>query len=179
MNYIKDIELYNKDELDTINVIVEIPKGTRKKYELVEPNFDRVEYKRKVKGRYPYYYGCMPQTYAGDKDPADVILLTSKKHKILDIVKAQPIATIKTLDNGEEDNKIICIEGIVKNIAKLEYKVMKYLHTYKGKKANMIIDENVYGVEEAIKNIDKAHKDFIELQKGKTTEKLTNFINIK
>ena len=58
MNYIKDINL---KENGTYNMIIEIPKGTKNKYELVEGTFDKVECVRKVKFRYPYYYGCFPQ----------------------------------------------------------------------------------------------------------------------
>ena len=49
MNYIKDIKLFNNDELNTINMIVEIEKGSKDKNELVAPNFDRVECVRKIK----------------------------------------------------------------------------------------------------------------------------------
>lgn len=157
MNYINDIELFNHDELNTINMIVEIEKGSKDKNELVAPNFDKVECVRKIKYRYPFYYGCFPNTLAGDNDPADAILITKEKHKVLDIVKVQPVAIIETVDNGEEDNKIICVEGEVKNLVKELRKVMKFLHIYKGKKANMIINETILDVEHAMKalKIDK------------------------
>ena len=151
MNYIKDIELFNKDELNTVNMIIEIEKGSKKKNELVAPNFDKVECVRKIKYRYPFYYGCFPNTLAGDKDPADAILITKEKHKVLDVVKVQPVAIIETVDNGEEDNKIICVEGEVKNLVKELKKVMKFLHIYKGKKADMIINEEILDVEHAMK----------------------------
>lgn len=151
MNYIKDIELFNKDELNTVNMIIEIEKGSKEKNELVAPNFDKVECVRKIKYRYPFYYGCFPNTLAGDKDPADAILITKEKHKVLDVVKVQPVAIIETVDCGEEDNKIICVEGEVKNLVKELRKVMKFLHIYKGKKANMIINEEILDVEHAMK----------------------------
>lgn len=151
MNYIKDIKLFNNDELNTLNMIIEIEKGSKKKNELVAPNFDKVECVRKIKYRYPFYYGCFPNTLAGDKDPADAILITKEKHKVLDVIKVQPIAIIKTVDCGEEDNKVICVEGEVKNLEKELKKVMKFLHIYKGRKADMIIDEKIYDVSEALK----------------------------
>ena len=155
MNYIKDIDLFNKDELGSVNMVIEIEKGSKLKNELISPDFDKVECVRKLKIKYPFYYGCFPQTLAGDKDPSDAILLTKKKHKTLDVVKAQPIAIIKTTDEGEEDNKIICIEGELKHIDKLIRKVKKFLHIYKGRKANMVIDEKIYGPEEAYKALKK------------------------
>lgn len=156
MNYIKDIKLFNNDELNTVNMIIEIVKGSKDKGELVAPDFSELKIVRKCKYKYPFYYGCFPQTLAGDNDPADAILLTREKHKVLDVVKVQPIAIIKTIDNGEEDNKIICVEGAFKRVDKLIDKVVKFLKIYKGKKANMIIDEKVYDVLEAMKCLKEA-----------------------
>ena len=155
MNYIKDVNLKVKDHY---NVIVEITKGTNKKYELVEPEFDRVECVRKVKGKYPFYYGCFPQTFAGDNDPLDMILLTNKKYKILDVVEVQPIGVIKTIDNGEQDDKVLVIpaDETIEHLDKIEKKVFKFLKTYKGRKANTEIFDKVFDVEEAIKVIKEA-----------------------
>lgn len=158
MNFIKDIKLKENNEY---NMIVEIKKGSKEKNELVEPDFDKVECVRKCKLKYPFYYGCFPQTLAGDNDPADAILLTKEKHNVLDIVKVQPIAVIKTIDRGEEDNKFICVEGEFKHIDKVEKLVLKFLSTYKGKKADMIIDKNIYDVEEAVKELNKAHNNYL------------------
>lgn len=156
MNCIKDIKLKEKGGY---NVIIEIPKGTNSKWELVDKYFNKVIEVRKVVGKYPFYYGCFPQTYAGDKDPLDMILLTKKKHKILDIVNVQPVAVIKTIDNGEVDDKVICVipsENV--NIKKQIKNVLKFLHKYKGKNSNTIIDSKIYGIDEAIKIIERNHQ---------------------
>ena len=171
MNYIKNVKLFNEDELDTVNMIIEIVKGSKDKNELVEPEFDHVEKVRKCKLKYPFYYGCFPQTLAGDKDPADAILLTKKKHKVLDVVKVQPVAVIKTVDCGEEDNKIICVEGEFKRVDKLIDKVMKFLKVYKGKDADMVIDEKIYDVEEALKLL---KKDIVKKVKTKVNSLKVN-----
>lgn len=144
MNYIKDIELKKTDF--TYNVIVEIPKGTNSKYELVDGSFDKVIEVRKVIGKYPFYYGCFPQTYAGDKDPLDMILLTNKKYKILDIVEVIPIGVIRTIDDGEVDDKIFVIPANerIKNLKKHIAKAIKFLKTYKGKNSKMLLDDIFY-----------------------------------
>ena len=159
MNYINDIKL---NEKGGFNIIIEIPKGTNSKYELVDGKFDKVVVVRKVIGRYPFYYGCFPQTYAGDKDPLDVILLSKKKRNILDIVNVQPITVIKTIDKGEQDDKVVCIasDETITKLDKLEKKAMKFLKTYKGKKADTQIDEIEYDVEEALNVISKANKAY-------------------
>ena len=109
MNYIKDVALKNDDE--TINVVVEILVGSSDKNELVEPGFNKLACVRKVNGEYPFYYGSFPQTLAGDKDPLDMILFTDKKHNLLDLVRVDVIGAVKTIDDGEQDDKIICVES--------------------------------------------------------------------
>ena len=160
MNYIKDINLF---ENGFYNMIIEIPKGTNSKYELVEPNNNEVKEVRKVIGKYPFYYGCFPQTYAGDRDPLDAILLTKKKHAILDVVKVQPIAVIKTIDHKEVDDKIICVDAYeeISKLEKLEKKVMKFLSTYKGKNSDTIIDKNIYLLEDTLNIINSANKNYL------------------
>lgn len=161
MNYIQDIQL---EENNKLNIIVEIPKHTNNKFELDEENFDKVVCVRKVHGKYPFYYGCFPQTYAGDGDPLDVILLSNHKFKSLDVVKVIVIGVIKTLDNGEVDDKIIaiCDDEEHKNLQKEYDKVMKFLHSYKGKKANMIIDNIFYEKQVAEELIEAAHIQYNE-----------------
>ena len=156
MNYIKDIKLINEDK--SYNMIVEIPKGTNKKFELNEETFDKVECVRKVHGKYPFDYGCFPQTLAGDKDPLDAILISNKKHKSLDVVKVQPIAVIKTIDNEEIDDKVIVVptDETFENLDKKYKTIFKYLKSYKGKKANTTIDGKLYDAVEAVKIINKA-----------------------
>lgn len=156
MNYIRDISLFDNS---CYNMIIEIPVGTDSKYELVDGKFDKIIEVRKVIGKYPFYYGCFPETYAGDKDPLDAILLSTKKHNILDIIQVQPIAVIKTIDNGEQDDKVICVafNENNKNVKKLFKKALKFLNTYKGKNSNTIVDQTIYTIEDAIEIIRKAN----------------------
>lgn len=175
MNYIRDIKL---KEGDNYNVIIEIPIGTNNKYELVEPENDKVNCVRKVVGRYPFYYGCFPQTFAGDGDPLDMILLSRKNRGLLDITEVQVIGVIKTIDNGEVDDKVLCIaaDEPIARLDKLEKKAMKFLKTYKGKKSNTVIDEKIYDNVCAIETINNAHKNYLDrLGKGKAKKSLSSF----
>ena len=159
MNYIKDVNLF-KD--NCYNIVIEIPKGTNSKYELVEPNNSEVKEVRKVIGKYPFYYGCFPQTYAGDKDPLDAILFTNRRYNSLDIVKTQIIGVIKTIDNGEIDDKILAIphDEVIEHLNKLEKKALKFLSKYKGKNSNTQIDYTIYDRREAIDLIKEANKTY-------------------
>lgn len=174
MNYIKDINLKNY-QTQTFNMIVEIPKGTNKKYELVEPTFDKVECVRKVYGKYVFDYGCFPQTLAGDGDALDAILISTKKHKSLDIVEVKPIGVIKTIDNGEQDNKIIVTEQPIKDklFDKLLKIAIKFLKKYKGKKSNMILDTTLYMKEEAVKEIEDCNRAYLNKESKDTSTTIT------
>lgn len=158
MNYIKDIKL---KEDNSYNVIIEIVKGSKDKNELVEGTFDKVQCVRKIKYKYPYYYGCFPQTLAMDKDALDIILLTKKKYNVLDIVKVRVLGVIKTVDCNELDLKVLVIpvDESIKNIEKLVKKAIKFLSKYKGKQADMYLDTKVY--EDAEIEIDKCHKRYL------------------
>ncbi len=158
MNYIKDIQLKTNN---IYNIIIEIPKHTKHKYELNDKTFDKIDYIRDVYCKYPFYYGCFPQTLAGDNDPLDMILFTNKKHKILDIVEVIPFATIKTLDNNEQDDKILVVEKENINYNKLIKKAFKFLSRYKGKNSNMIIDKNVINKKDTLKLIEEAHLKYL------------------
>ena len=159
MNYIKDIPLYNKDE-ESVNVIVEICPDTNDKFELVDGSFDKLVCVRQVIGKYPFYYGSFPQTYAGDRDPLDMILFTDVKHNLLDLVKVDVIGAVKTIDAGEQDDKIICVEcdcGL-KNLKKQMKAAMKFLKQYKGKNADMKLNKKLASMEEAEKLVREAHE---------------------
>ena len=159
MNYISDIKLETND---AFNVIIEIPIGTNHKYELADGTFDRLIDVRKVKGRYPFYYGCFAQTLAGDNDPLDMILLSKKKRNKLDVVEVYLLGAIKTVDNGEIDDKIIVVpkDECMKDFRKLEKLALKFLSKYKGKNSNTITDLHIYDAEEAHKLVNEAHKAY-------------------
>jgi inorganic pyrophosphatase len=161
MNYIKDVALYNHD--GSVNVVVEICPNTDNKTELMEPNFNKLVCVRKVEGLYPFYYGSFPRTHAGDNDPLDMILFTDKLHSELDLVKVDVIGAIKTIDAGEQDDKIICVEcdcGLL-NVKKQLKQALKFLKRYKGKKADMTIAKKLASMaeaEEIIKEANTAYK---------------------
>lgn len=158
MNYINDIPLYNSDE-DNVNVVIEICPETNDKNELCEPRFEKLVCVRQVVGKYPFYYGSFPQTYAGDKDPLDFILFTDKKHNTLDLVKVDIVGAIRTIDEGEQDDKIICVECDSKlmNVKRQLKTALKFLKKYKGKHADMKIDKKLASMSEAEELVKAAH----------------------
>ena len=90
--------------------VIEIPKGNKVKYELDKETgllrVDRVLYSSVV---YPANYGFIPQTLGDDEDPLDVLVLMQEPVVPLSILRARPIGMMTMVDQGQNDEKIICI----------------------------------------------------------------------
>lgn len=98
------------DPKGLINGIIEIPKGSRAKYELDKDSgmlrLDRVLYSSVY---YPANYGFIPQTYCDDHDPLDILILSQIDVQPLCIVPAKVIGVMRMLDQGEADDKLIAV----------------------------------------------------------------------
>lgn len=107
MNLWHDIEPGSKDRM---NVIIEIPKGSKNKYEIDKEtgliSLDRVMHTAQD---YPYDYGFVPQTLWDDDDALDVLVLTTYPLSPGILVHARPVAIMKMIDDGESDDKIIAV----------------------------------------------------------------------
>jgi len=97
---------------ELVPVIVEVPKGSKTKYELDKKSglirVDRVLFSSV---HYPANYGFIPQTYCEDHDPLDVLVLGQEVIVPLAIMMAKPIGVMKMVDQGEEDDKIIAVHA--------------------------------------------------------------------
>lgn len=109
MNLLHDVNP-GKNVPEEINVIVEINKGSKNKYELDKETglikLDRVMY---TSQDYPFDYGFVPQTHWHDGDPLDVVLLTT--HSLVPglLLTARPVGVLDMIDDGESDAKIIAV----------------------------------------------------------------------
>lgn len=95
---------------DDFMVVIEIPKGSKAKYELDKQTglleLDRILY---TSTHYPANYGFIPKTFADDNDPLDVLVLCSETIYPMTLIRCYPIGVITMLDNGRNDEKIIAI----------------------------------------------------------------------
>ncbi|MEE1065674.1 MAG: inorganic diphosphatase [Acutalibacteraceae bacterium] len=95
---------------DDFVMVVEIPKGSKKKYELdKETGFIMLDRILHTSTHYPANYGFIPRTYGDDEDPLDVLLICSQALEPLTLVRAYPIGVISMIDNGRNDEKIIAV----------------------------------------------------------------------
>ncbi|MGM9969395.1 MAG: inorganic diphosphatase [Anaeroplasma sp.] len=95
---------------DRFLACVEIPKGSKKKYELDKETgmiiLDRILF---TSTHYPANYGFIPRTYSQDKDPLDVLILCDETFDPLVLVRCKPIGVVIMIDNDECDEKIISV----------------------------------------------------------------------
>jgi inorganic pyrophosphatase len=95
-----------------VPVIIEIPKGSKVKYELDKASglirVDRILFSAV---HYPANYGFIPQTYGEDHDPLDILVLGQEEVVPLAIMRAKAIGVMKMTDQGEEDDKIIAVHA--------------------------------------------------------------------
>jgi inorganic pyrophosphatase len=107
MNLLHDI---NPGTSEEINVIIEIPKGSKNKYEIDKKTgliaLDRAMHSSQD---YPFDYGFVPQTLWDDGDALDVVVLTTYPLAPGILVRVRPVAVMDMVDNGESDAKIIAV----------------------------------------------------------------------
>ncbi|ETV93681.1 hypothetical protein H310_12448 [Aphanomyces invadans] len=122
-----DIPLYNSD--GSVNFVCEIPKWTRKKFEIAtgEP-FNPIKQDTKNGklreygwGDMMFNYGALPQTWedpdhvtegtgcGGDNDPLDVIEIGTKQWHVGSIVQVKVLGVLALIDDNETDWKVLAI----------------------------------------------------------------------
>jgi len=95
---------------DKINTIIEIPKGSKNKYEIDKETgliaLDRVAHSAQD---FPFDYGFIPQTLWDDGDAVDVTLLTTYPLVPGILVRVRPVALMNMIDGGDPDDKVIAV----------------------------------------------------------------------
>jgi inorganic pyrophosphatase len=95
---------------DWVEVVVEIPKGSRNKYELDHESgelwLDRHLFTATT---YPADYGFIPHTLAEDGDPLDVLVLLDEPTVPGCHIRARPVAVFWMRDEKGPDAKILAV----------------------------------------------------------------------
>lgn len=121
-----------KTQNTTITVMVEIPKGSRNKYEFDMKNrrlrFDRMLFSAV---HYPSDYGFVIDTLAEDGDPLDALVLVWEPTFPGCIIEAKPVGLFKMADEKGPDEKILCVPihdpfwNYIENIASVPPHLLK------------------------------------------------------
>ncbi|HEX9683357.1 MAG TPA: inorganic diphosphatase [Acidimicrobiales bacterium] len=95
---------------DWVEVIVEVPRGSRNKYEIDHDSgevwLDRLLF---TATRYPADYGFVPHTLAEDGDPLDAMVLGDEPTFPGCHIRARPVAVFLMADEAGPDAKLLCV----------------------------------------------------------------------
>ncbi|MEP7059140.1 MAG: inorganic diphosphatase [Actinomycetota bacterium] len=95
---------------ETLTVVVEIPKGSRNKYEMDhETNeifLDRMLF---TSMQYPADYGYIIGTLGGDGDPLDALVFVGEPTFPGCRIRVRPVGLFRMTDEKGEDEKILCV----------------------------------------------------------------------
>ena len=95
---------------DIVNAVVEIPYGSRIKYEIDHVTslvkVDRVLYSPI---HYPAEYGFIPRTLAPDGDPCDILVLIAASTYPGVVIEAKPIGVLRMADDKGQDDKVLSV----------------------------------------------------------------------
>lgn len=176
MNLWKEIGA-GKEAPNVINVIIEIPKGSKNKYEIDKENgLIKLDRAMKTAQDYPFDYGFVPQSYWEDNDPLDVVLLTTYPLSPGILVEARPVAVMWMKDGDDGDDKIIAVPkddprwDEVNDLADINKHTIKeiqhFFETYKSIEDKEVIVSGVEGREKALAIIQKGLQIYKEKYGG-------------
>ncbi len=160
---------YGATAPEIVQAIIEIPKGSRGKYELDKASgllkLDRVLFSAV---HYPAAYGFIPRTYCDDKDPLDIMVLCSVDVPAMCILEAKVIGVMQMIDANEEDDKIIAVAANDQSVNHLTdladlpphmlLEIRGFYEDYKKLEGKSVVVENFLGREEALEIVRRAIK---------------------
>ena len=101
---------YGENVPQEVNVVIEIPRGSGNKYEFDKDSgmimLDRVQ---PTTMKQPYDYGFVPNTLSDDGDPIDALVIIDEPLYPGVVVPSRIIGLLKMVDDGEEDEKLVCV----------------------------------------------------------------------
>jgi len=145
-------------------VVIEIPKGSKNKYELDKHTgflrLDRVLYSAV---HYPADYGFLPRSYCDDGDPLDVLVLGQEPVYPLTVVLARAVGVMRMRDDKGVDDKIVAVsvrdpsfEGYTDKgqlPAHVLRQVQRFFQDYKVLEHKQVVIEDMLGPDAALRII--------------------------
>ncbi len=153
--------------------LVEIPKGSRNKYEWDEElgaiKLDRFLFSSVV---YPTDYGFIPDTLGLDSDPLDVMVCVSEATFPGCMIDVKPIALFRMEDDKGVDDKVLCVplsdpgwnrmERLEDLPDQLRDEIAHFFSIYKDLEQKKVTVDGWYSREDAIEEIGNSRERFRE-----------------
>ena len=165
-------------------VVIEIPKGSKNKYELDKDTgllrLDRVLHSAVY---YPADYGFIPRTFCDDGDPLDALVLSQEPVYPLTIVEARAIGVMRMRDEKGIDDKIVAVSVLDPAFADYRDKaelpahvlreVRRFFEDYKSLEQKQVVVEDLVGPAEAMQIIREALDLYRKLRRGEVSHRIS------
>jgi inorganic pyrophosphatase len=156
---------------EVLRIVVEIPKGSRNKYEMDHDTgeifLDRMLF---TSMQYPADYGFIEGTLGGDGDPLDALVFVGEPTFPGCRIDASPIGLFRMTDEKGEDEKILCVPprdplwGHIDDLQGLPLTVMNeiehFFQVYKDLEGHKVSTDGFEGRSEALSVIEEARDRF-------------------
>jgi inorganic pyrophosphatase len=160
---------------DSFACIVEIPKGSRNKYEWDHERealvLDRFLFSSVV---YPTDYGFIPETLGQDEDPLDVMVCVSEPTFPGCMIDVKPIALFRMEDDKGIDDKILAVplsdpgwnsmETLDDLPDQLRDEIAHFFSIYKDLEQKKVSVDGWYSREEAVEEIENSRRRYTEAE---------------
>jgi len=172
-------DIYVDDHLidASFPVVIEVPMGSKNKYELDKENgllrLDRVLYSAVY---YPANYGFIPRTFCEDLDPLDALVIGQEPVHPLTIVEARAIGVMRMRDEKGPDDKIVAVS--VHDPAVADYtdtaqlpahvlrEMKRFFEDYKTLEHKQVVVEDMLGPQDAVRIVRDALDMYRRLRRG-------------
>jgi inorganic pyrophosphatase len=172
-------DIYVDDHLISKNfpVVIEVPMGSKNKYELDKESglmrLDRVLYSAVY---YPANYGFIPRTFCDDGDPLDALVLGQEPVHPMTVVEARAIGVMRMRDEKGVDDKIIAVS--VQDPAVADYtvhtqlpahqlrEIRRFFEDYKTLEHKQVVVEDFMGPDDAVRILEEALDLYRQLRRG-------------
>jgi inorganic pyrophosphatase len=158
-------------------VIIEVPKGSKNKYELDKETgllrLDRVLFSAV---HYPANYGFIPRSFCDDGDPLDALVLGQEPLHPLTIVEARAIGVMRMRDEKGIDDKIVAVS--IHDPAFADYtdhtqlpthllrEMRRFFEDYKVLERKQVLVEDLLGKDDALRIVREALELYRRLRRG-------------
>ena len=158
-------------------VIIEVPTGSKNKYELDKETgllrLDRVLFSAV---HYPANYGFIPRTYCDDGDPLDALVLGQEPVHPLTIVEARAVGVMRMRDEKGLDDKIVAVS--VRDPAFADYtdksqlpgyilrEIRRFFEDYKALEHKQVVVEDMQGPVDALRILRESLNMYRQLRRG-------------
>ena len=158
---------------EPLYVFVEIPKGSRNKYEY-DPEVGHVVLDRTLWTSvvYPADYGFIVDTIGRDGDPVDALVLVAEPTFPGCVIKAKPIALFRMSDEKGPDDKVLFVpckdpnwniyDELEELPEQLREEIAHFFGMYKGPEGKVVVVDGWYPLEEALDEIERSRERWRE-----------------